>query len=504
MGKKLSQEEAENRLKNTKYLFIKWINGQYINNQSRVLMKCAKEHEWDVSYANITRGRGCPICRKLNAGNKTRLTNEQAVKQINSTGYKFIKWVNGQYQNGKSRLIAKCTLGHEWEVFFTNIVRGTGCPKCKRKNLNSKTLSEEEIISRLSSKGLKFIKWIDEFKNTSSLVKVCCENGHIRETKASLLIHRHTTCPKCSGKHSHSTKEADTKLLNNGFKVIRWLDGKYINSFSKFEAECPKGHIFISTFSSMSQKGKKCPVCSGRRELTSDEKINRINEKGFKFKSWAEDDHRFFTGECSKGHIVEVDYNTIVYRSGKCPECYLNTTKLTNSEFRDKSNKVHNNKYLYSNTNYKNSRDYVKIICKEHGEFKQTPNRHLAGRGCPTCGVISNLLSNRDPNDKCILYYLVLSYKGHHFYKVGITTKTIDIRYKDLHKDNVLIESRQVFETTVANAIEYENIILRRFSEYKEYRGHILLNTKGGTECFSKDIFAASSLAEFIKNYIQK
>ena len=27
----------------------------------------------------------------------------------------------------------------------------------------------------------------------------------------------------------------------------------------------------------------------------------------------------------------------------------------------------------------------VKIICPEHGEFNQTPNKHLNGRGCPKC-----------------------------------------------------------------------------------------------------------------------
>ena len=29
---------------------------------------------------------------------------------------------------------------------------------------------------------------------------------------------------------------------------------------------------------------------------------------------------------------------------------------------------------------------YFCIICTEHGEFWQTPNRHLANHGCPKCG----------------------------------------------------------------------------------------------------------------------
>jgi len=28
----------------------------------------------------------------------------------------------------------------------------------------------------------------------------------------------------------------------------------------------------------------------------------------------------------------------------------------------------------------------IKIICKNHGEFTTTPNNHLRGSGCPSCG----------------------------------------------------------------------------------------------------------------------
>ena len=29
----------------------------------------------------------------------------------------------------------------------------------------------------------------------------------------------------------------------------------------------------------------------------------------------------------------------------------------------------------------------VKIICREHGVFEQSPNKHKSGNGCPTCGL---------------------------------------------------------------------------------------------------------------------
>ena len=52
-------------------------------------------------------------------------------------------------------------------------------------------------------------------------------------------------------------------------------------------------------------------------------------------------------------------------------------------DFIEKANLVHNNKYDYSLVNYINNKTKIKIICKLHGIFEQTPDSHLRGRGCP-------------------------------------------------------------------------------------------------------------------------
>ena len=60
-------------------------------------------------------------------------------------------------------------------------------------------------------------------------------------------------------------------------------------------------------------------------------------------------------------------------------------SKLTNIEFIEKANSVHNNKYTYSNLEYVSSNKKVKIICEYHGEFEQEANSHLRGIGCSKC-----------------------------------------------------------------------------------------------------------------------
>jgi len=59
--------------------------------------------------------------------------------------------------------------------------------------------------------------------------------------------------------------------------------------------------------------------------------------------------------------------------------------KLTTLQFVEKAQIVHGNKYDYSLVEYVSSRTKVKIICKIHGTFEQTPMTHLKEGGCTLC-----------------------------------------------------------------------------------------------------------------------
>ena len=65
--------------------------------------------------------------------------------------------------------------------------------------------------------------------------------------------------------------------------------------------------------------------------------------------------------------------------------------RLTKNIFVERSNSRHDNKYDYSLVDYKNNRKKVIIICKDHGEFLQSPDHHLNGIGCPKCGGTGKL-----------------------------------------------------------------------------------------------------------------
>ncbi|WHP05797.1 hypothetical protein QLH32_17615 [Acinetobacter corruptisaponis] len=66
-------------------------------------------------------------------------------------------------------------------------------------------------------------------------------------------------------------------------------------------------------------------------------------------------------------------------------------------------NKIHNNKYEYSNIKeYKNNKQKLNILCKTHGVFKQSTNTHLSGIGCPKCGLLKRAFSQKKKNTDAI------------------------------------------------------------------------------------------------------
>lgn len=84
-----------------------------------------------------------------------------------------------------------------------------------------------------------------------------------------------------------------------------------------------------------------------------------------------------------------------------CPKCF-GSRKKTTDEFIQEARRVHGDKYDYSEVDYRGNKKKVKIICREHGAFFQTPNSHLAGQGCRECQNKQGGLNRRKTTDEFI------------------------------------------------------------------------------------------------------
>lgn len=65
--------------------------------------------------------------------------------------------------------------------------------------------------------------------------------------------------------------------------------------------------------------------------------------------------------------------------------------KYTIDNFIKRAREIHGNKYDYSKVEYVNNHTKVCIVCPIHGEFWQTPNKHLIGHACHECSKHSRI-----------------------------------------------------------------------------------------------------------------
>lgn len=88
-----------------------------------------------------------------------------------------------------------------------------------------------------------------------------------------------------------------------------------------------------------------------------------------------------------------------------CPKCGIikkSRSQLTSEEvFIERSNKVHNNKYIYTKVYINgNLHNKVTITCPIHGDFTQIAQDHLNGHGCPLCAIENCKLTTEELIEK--------------------------------------------------------------------------------------------------------
>ena len=184
------------------------------------------------------------------------------------------------------------------------------------------------------------------------------------------------------------------KIQNNKYD---YSEMNYINSRIKVKIICKQCNTVFNQSPHDHLNGRGCPPC-GLKKRSIARSSNTVE----------------FIKKSGKIHGDKYDYSKINYKgsfipikilcpkheefsqtpakhlSGHgCPKCSIDKNKKllssTTEEFIKKSRKIHKNKYDYSLVDYKNNHINVKIICKEHGEFEQTPLNHLLKKGCPQC-----------------------------------------------------------------------------------------------------------------------
>ena len=166
---------------------------------------------------------------------------------------------------------------------------------------------------------------------------------------------------------------------------------EYINAHTKVCIICPEhGEFWQKPYCHTLQK-QGCPKCVKRyekeRKILDELKVVHGNKYDYS-KTTYNGPRNKITIICPKHGEFTQRFDAHLKGQG-CPLCKTEILKKlrasNNEEFIQKAREIHGDKYDYSKVNYVNAHTYVTIVCRNHGEFHQTPNTHLNGCGCPSC-----------------------------------------------------------------------------------------------------------------------
>ena len=168
----------------------------------------------------------------------------------------------------------------------------------------------------------------------------------------------------------------------------------YINNHSKIIIVCSV-HGSFSQIPSNHLSGAACRKCANT--TTTEEFLEKIKKIHGDYYDYSNTIYKRSSENIEiicKQHGLFIQKAQTHLRGANCPECAkLNRTQkrtITTNQFIEKAKSIHCSLYGYDKTVYKGNRIYVEIFCKTHGYFKQTPNSHISGHGCPLCGNINS------------------------------------------------------------------------------------------------------------------
>lgn len=331
-----------------------------------------------------------------------KLTTAEFINKCNKIHNMVYDYSKVYYENSTAKVCIICKSHGEFFQSGNSHIQGHGCKQCAiENNRKAQKLSSDEFIQRgLSKHGKKYDYSLVNYINIKTKVKIkCIKHGNIMQTPEYHL--QGVGCPKCG-----NAQGGDSNKLNNNIFIKRAIEihnnkydysgVQYINSAKKVNIICKKHGTFSQTPNNHSQ-GQGCPKCgrtktAAKLSLTTKQFIKRAN-KLYNGK------YRYtkvkYLNHMSKVIITCPEHGDFKQRPNdhlngyKCMICAnadksLNMTHTT-EQFINSAIKIHGNEYDYSSVVYIKSKSKIKIICKHHGEFLQTPRNHLSKNGCPKC-----------------------------------------------------------------------------------------------------------------------
>jgi ssDNA-binding Zn-finger/Zn-ribbon topoisomerase 1 len=266
-----------------------------------------------------------------------------------------------------------------------------------------KSSLEEFIIKFIAAHGDRYTYPDQPYLDSHSKIEIVCrEHGSFLQTPNK---HSHGRgCPKCARRALEDSKRSSFAEFCAKAKEVH--EGKYSYPLQKYTAGLTAIKITCGEHGDFFQKptahlsGHGCPSCgkvraASARKSTWQRFVDKARLKHGARYSYPE---QKYTDARTPVKILCPDHGEFLqmpnaHLNGRgCQICGSNkriiSTRDTLVSFIRKANVVHSEKYSYPEQPYVNAFGPLTIICPLHGSFRQIPNSHLSGGGCPKCAHV--------------------------------------------------------------------------------------------------------------------
>jgi phage FluMu protein Com len=276
---------------------------------------------------------------------------------------------------------------------------------------------------------------ITEFKNLHTTINIICPEHGVFEQEAAEHI-RGASCKQCIWKSYRLT-------TNQFIEKARFIFGsdyyyslvEYYNNRTKVKIKCNTHGVF-EMLPNSHLLGYKCPKCA-RNQLTSKlfiEAAQKIHGNRYEYSESVYVSHKTPLKITCNIHGIFEQKPKEHLGGSGCKECIFDALKSNTMAFIQKANLKHQNYFDYSKVAYVSANNKVLIGCCTHGDFLQSPANHLSGQGCPKC--------KESHGEKVIRKFLEtnnLNFKSQYRIKECRNKKSLPFDFAVFNKNNHLI-----------------------------------------------------------------
>lgn len=284
----------------------KCLSAAYVNSETKLEWECTHGHRWSTNAHTIRKGSWCPTCK-----HESQKNTIEDMRVLAAT--KGGKCISNSYVNNATPLTWQCGLGHRWKNQPSNITMGQWCPTC---SIDNRRIDLSDLRKMAKEHGGKCLSRVCLGSHEKAVWE--CGQGHRWEAEPANVKSSGSWCPFCAGNQMKTIEEMKQLAASRGGVC---LSKSYRNSREKLLWQCAEGHTW-KTGATHVLRGQWCPSCAGVRKLTIELMRQEARKRGGRCLSdLYVNSSTKLQWRCARGHKWLATPKTVRTKGRWCPLC---------------------------------------------------------------------------------------------------------------------------------------------------------------------------------------